>query len=93
MTTHPKREYAIGQISEMAARLRNKNASGLDCDDAADMLYELASQLAAQKREGEQSRKAFAFDALVAAGHVSAELAIASLALAPSPDQDREVLP
>ena len=37
-----------------------------------------------------QALKAFAFDALVAAGHVSAELAEKSLALASSTDHDRD---
>ena len=57
MTTHPKREYTQQDILGMANALRGiqGRASYVNkkLDEAADMLESLASQLAAQKREGE----------------------------------------
>ena len=58
MTNHPKREYTLEQIEEMAQKLSDgimiehgKEPMG---KRAADMLRSLASQLAAQKLEGER---------------------------------------
>ena len=57
MTAHPKREYTPEEIKAVANRLRNHPIAVTDAhaiDDARDMLESLASQLAAQKRDGEK---------------------------------------
>lgn len=54
MTTHPKREYTPEQIESMAnSLLKIPTSFGKEPRQAALMLRSLASQLAAQKREGE----------------------------------------
>ena len=54
MTTHPKREYTPEDIEAMANRLvKIPTSFGREPLQAALMLRSLASQLAAQKREGD----------------------------------------
>lgn len=63
MTTHPKREYSRASIDKTIDFLRLREDSALLL--AADMLESLASQLAAQKREGWKDPAGFSVDMIL----------------------------
>jgi hypothetical protein len=58
MTTHPKREYTRSEIEQQIEHLRNGYGAFLSRADCAEMLEQLlASQFAAQKRDGDEAWK------------------------------------
>ena len=95
MTTHPKREYTQQDILGMANALRGiqGRASYVNrkLDEASDMLESLASQLAAQKREGEQESRTYTPEEVAAIFRRTYGCDMPELKI--KPDQDREVSP
>ena len=94
MIGHPKREYTPEEIKAVANRLRNHPIAVTDAhaiDDARDMLESLASQLAAQKREGEQESLTYTPEEVAAIFRRTYGCDMPELKI--KPDQDREVSP
>ena len=89
MTTHPKREYTPEEIRQMSAHLRFAGERYIN--QAADMLESLASQLAAQKREGEQESCTYTPEEVAAIFRRTYGCDMPELKI--KPDQDREVSP
>ena len=92
MTTHPKREYTPEDIEAMANRLvKIPTSFGREPLQAALMLRSLASQLAAQKREGEQESCTYTPEEVAAIFRRTYGCDMPELKI--KPDQDREVPP
>ena len=90
MTIHPNRTYTPEEVREMALALRSLGGAKFR-GDAADMLESLASQLAAQKREGEQESCTYTPEEVAAIFRRTYGCDMPELKI--KPDQDREVPP